>query len=61
MKNLEKALVGASNKHSFYGNDTGFADFLGAVEPKDIENQQKVSLLKKYQLKQASQLIQLFT
>lgn len=43
MKNLEKALVGASNKHSFYGNDTGFADFLGAVEPKDIEIQQKVS------------------
>lgn len=43
MKNLEKALVGASNKHSFYGNDAGFADFLGAVEPKDIEIQQKVS------------------
>lgn len=41
MKNLEKALVGASNKHSFY--DTGFADFLGAVEPKDIEIQQKVA------------------
>lgn len=60
MKNLEKALVGASNKQSFYGNDTGFADFLGAVEPKDIENQQKVSSLI-FLFNQASQLFQLFT
>lgn len=37
IKSLEKALVELTRN-----NDTGFSDFLGAIDSKDIEAQQKV-------------------
>lgn len=38
IKSMEKALVDNSRN-----NDTGFSDFLGAIDAKDIETQQKVT------------------
>jgi hypothetical protein len=37
IKTFEKALI-ENNRN----NDTGFSDFLGAIDSKDIETQQKV-------------------
>lgn len=39
VKGLERALV-ESSRH----NDTGFSDFLGAIDSKDIETQQRVRI-----------------
>lgn len=39
VKHLEKALVECSRN-----NDTGFSDFLGAIDAKDIATQQKVNV-----------------
>lgn len=40
IKSLEKALVENSRN-----NDTGFSDFLGAIDSKDIATQQKVNII----------------
>lgn len=43
MKSLERALVENSRN-----TDTGFSDFLGAIDSKDIETQQKVKTVLKF-------------